>query len=70
VFGIAGYRHPGIKRGWRFWALFPVGLIVSAVTFPLSMVMSLGDMKEEANNHVMVLRKPLIFPPAGGSTGT
>jgi hypothetical protein len=23
------------------------------------MLMSFGDMKEEANNHVMVLRKPL-----------
>ncbi|MEO5843181.1 MAG: methyltransferase domain-containing protein [Acidimicrobiales bacterium] len=59
VFGIAGYQQPGIRRGWRFWALFPVGLMVSAVVFPLSMLMSLGDMKEEANNHVMVLRKPL-----------
>jgi hypothetical protein len=39
--------------------LFPVGLIVSAIVFPLSLLMSLGDMKEEANNHVMVLRKPL-----------
>jgi SAM-dependent methyltransferase len=59
VFGVSGYRHPGVSRGWRFWALFPVGLLVSAIVFPLSMLMSLGDMKEEANNHVMVLRKPL-----------
>ena len=59
VLGVAGYRHPGVGRGWRFWALFPVGLVVSAVVFPLSMLMSFGDMKEEANNHVMVLRKPL-----------
>ena len=66
VFGVAGYRQPGITRGWRFWALFPVGLFVSAITFPLSMIMSLGDMEEEANNHVMVLRKPLILLPAGG----
>jgi SAM-dependent methyltransferase len=57
--GVEGYHHPGVRRGWRFWALFPVGVIVSAIVFPLSMLMSLGDMKEEANNHVMVLRKPL-----------
>ena len=57
--GVGGYQHPGVRRGWRFWALFPVGLIVSAVVIPLSMLMSLGDMTEEANNHVMVLRKPL-----------
>ena len=30
VVGIAGYRHPGVNRGWRFWTLFPVGLMVSA----------------------------------------
>jgi SAM-dependent methyltransferase len=57
--GLAGYKHPGAKRSLRFWLLFPIGLIISAITFPLAMVMSLGDMDEEANNHLMVLRKPL-----------
>lgn len=55
--GIGGYAHPGVRRGWRFWALFPLGVITSVVTFPLAMVLSLGDLEEEANNHLMVLRK-------------
>lgn len=56
--GARGYAQPGVRRGWRFWALFPVGLLVSAVTFPLAMLMSLGDMEEEANNHLVVFGKP------------
>jgi SAM-dependent methyltransferase len=54
---IDGYAHPDAKRGWKFWALFPLGLVVSAVTFPFAMLLSAGDLEEEANNHVMVLRK-------------
>jgi len=57
--GMAGYKHPGARRSVRFWLLFPVGVVVSAITFPLAMLMSLGDMEEEANNHLMVLRKPV-----------
>jgi SAM-dependent methyltransferase len=55
--GVDGYKDPQAKRGWRFWALFPLGVVVSVVTFPFAMLLSTGDLKEEANNHVMVLRK-------------
>jgi SAM-dependent methyltransferase len=54
---VDGYAHPDVRRGWKFWALFPLGLLVSAVTFPFAMLLSTGDLEEEANNHVMVLRK-------------
>ncbi|MGH9184315.1 MAG: hypothetical protein ACRD0U_00620, partial [Acidimicrobiales bacterium] len=57
-FGVAGYKHPGGRRSWRFWALVPLGFVVSGIVFVLALVMSLGDMDEEANNHLMVLRKP------------
>ena len=57
AFGIGGYAHPGVRRGWKFLALFPIGVITSAVTFPLAMLLSLGDLEEEANNHLIVLRK-------------
>jgi len=57
AFGIGGYAHPGVRRGWRFWALFPIGVLTSVVTFPLAMLLSLGDLEEEANNHLIVLRK-------------
>jgi SAM-dependent methyltransferase len=55
--GVNGYRHPGVRRGWRFWALFPVGVLTTIVTFPLAMLLSLGDLEEEANNHLVVLRR-------------
>jgi hypothetical protein len=57
AFGVDGYAHPGVRRGWRFWALFPLGVAVSAITFPLAMLLSFGDLEEEANNHLVVLRK-------------
>ena len=60
AFGVNGYRHPGVRRGWRFWALFPVGVVTTIVTFPLAMLLSLGDLEEEANNHLMVLRRPAV----------
>jgi SAM-dependent methyltransferase len=56
AFGVDGYAHPGARRGWRFWALFPVGIIVSVVTFPFAMLLSFGDLEEEANNHLIVFR--------------
>lgn len=58
AFGVGGYAHPGVRRGWKFWALFPFGVLTSMVTFPLAMVLSVGDLEEEANNHLLVLRVP------------
>lgn len=46
------------RRSWRFWALLPLQIVASAVIFPTAMLLSLGDVKEEANNHLFVLRKP------------
>ena len=57
AFKVDGYAHPGVRRSARFWALFPLGVAVSAITFPLAMLLSAGDLEEEANNHLMVLRK-------------
>lgn len=57
-FGVPGYAHPGVRRPLKFWLMLPVGAVVSAITFPLAMLMSWADMEEEANNHLMVLRKP------------
>jgi SAM-dependent methyltransferase len=58
AFGVGGFAHPGVRRGWRFWLLFPLGVITSVVMFPLAMLLSLGDLEEEPNNHLMVMRKP------------
>jgi SAM-dependent methyltransferase len=57
AFGVSGYAYRDARRGWRFWALFPLGVVVTVVTFPFAMLLSAGDLEEEANNHLMVLRK-------------
>jgi SAM-dependent methyltransferase len=58
TFGVAGFRHEGARRTPLFWALLPVGLVVSAVMVPVTMLLGLADLEEEPNNHLMVLRKP------------
>ena len=55
---VPGHHEPAARRGWRFWALAPVAAVTTAIMFPLAMLLSLADIEEEANNHLMVLRRP------------
>jgi SAM-dependent methyltransferase len=57
VFGLEGYRDRRLRRGWRFWILQPFAAVVAVVLFPVALLLSLGDLQEEANNHVVVLGK-------------
>lgn len=51
-------RDPELhSRGVLFWLLLPVQVVVSAIFFPIALLLSLGDIREEANNHLIVLRK-------------
>jgi SAM-dependent methyltransferase len=56
-------RHPYYldpkfkKRGVFFWILFPIQLLVGAFFFAVSMILSVSDIKEEANNHLFVAVK-------------
>jgi len=60
VFNLHQTRDPELgKRRWSFWLAFPFQLLVSLVLFPVSLLLSLGDISEEANNHLVVMRKPL-----------
>jgi len=56
--GVSGYSLPGQRRGWRYWVLFPFGLVPSGVVVPLALALSVADLDEEANNHLIVLRRP------------
>jgi SAM-dependent methyltransferase len=58
VLRVPGHHDPDARRGPLFWALAPLGLVVSIVVFPLAMLLSLADLDEEANNHLVVLRVP------------
>ena len=56
-------RHPYYfdpkfkKRGLFFWILFPIQLIFGALIFVVSLFLSITDIKEEANNHLIVAVK-------------
>ena len=56
-------RHPYYfdakfkKRGVFFWILFPIQLLVGALFFVVSLFLSISDIKEEANNHLIVAVK-------------
>jgi SAM-dependent methyltransferase len=45
------------KRGVFFWILFPIQLLVGAFFFAVSLILSVSDIKEEANNHLIVAVK-------------
>lgn len=45
------------SRGYIFWLLFPLQILVVIVFLPLSLLLSIGDIKEEANNHLIVALK-------------
>jgi SAM-dependent methyltransferase len=45
------------KRGILFWILFPIQLLVAILFFVVSLILSISDIKEEANNHLIVAVK-------------
>ena len=64
-FVLQASRRPGmsdsaIKRRPMFWLLLPVQLLFAAIATPICMLLSMGDLQEEPNNHTLVVRKPDI----------
>ena len=50
------------KRGWFFWATLPLQIVTAAVFFPIAMLLSFGDIKEESNNHLLtVIKSAKVF---------
>lgn len=47
-----GYRRPAL-----FYVLFPLMALTALIGIPLCLLLSLGDLAEEANNHLVVVRK-------------
>jgi len=55
-------RVPGMstaedRRGAAFYLLVPFMLLYAAISLPVMMLFSLGDLTEEPNNHLVVARK-------------
>jgi SAM-dependent methyltransferase len=58
VMGHTYYQDPKFKRrGFLFWILFPIQLLFTALFFVVSLILSISDVKEEANNHLIVAIK-------------
>lgn len=62
-FFFAAFRAPGYstaedRRGPLFYLLLPFMCLYAALSVPICLLLSLGDLTEEANNHLVVARKP------------
>jgi hypothetical protein len=53
-----GMSDKRIRRKRKFWILLPLQALYAAVSIPICMLLSLGDLEEEPNNHLVIARKP------------
>jgi SAM-dependent methyltransferase len=54
---VKGTTVPEVRRSRAFYLLYPAMAAVAAAGIPLSMLLSLGDLPDEPNNHLCVVRK-------------
>lgn len=59
AFRVPSFSSPEFKRGKAFYVLIPFMCIYALMSIPVCALFSLGDLSEEPNNHLAVLRKPL-----------
>ncbi len=48
----------GAARSGLFYLLYPVMILYALLNIPVCLLLGLGDLSEEANNHLVVVRKP------------
>ncbi len=53
-----GMSDPEIRRGFLFYVLFPWQALFACCAIPICLILSLGDLGEEPNNHLAIVRKP------------
>mgnify|MGYP001158096764 CR=1 FL=1 len=51
------FTYTEAKRNFIFYLLLPLAVIFIVLAFPTTLLLSLGDIEEEANNHLFVFRK-------------
>jgi SAM-dependent methyltransferase len=54
---INGWSSPEFKRNFAFYLLYPLMLLYTVISLPIIAVLSLGDLKEDATNHLIVAKK-------------
>ncbi len=57
AFGMKSLVIPGLRRSPLFYLLLPVQVVLAVVLIPVCMILSLGDLPEEPNNHLLVAKK-------------
>jgi SAM-dependent methyltransferase len=55
---VGSMSAPEFRRPWLFYPLYPFMLLFAFIAFPICLFLSLGDLTEEPNNHLVVARKP------------
>jgi SAM-dependent methyltransferase len=58
AFRASGYSTAEDRRGPLFYLLLPLMCLYAALSVPVCLLLSLGDLSEEPNNHLVVARKP------------
>jgi SAM-dependent methyltransferase len=56
AFRVPGMSESRIRRGPLFYLLFPLQALWALLTIPVCLFLSLGDLAEEPNNHLVVAR--------------
>ncbi len=54
---LKGMSGPEFQRSLAFYLLLPFMVVYAAVSIPICLLFSLGDLEEEPNNHLVVVRK-------------
>ncbi len=57
-FRVAGMSDPACRRNALFYPLFPLMALYALLSLPFCLLLALGDLSEEPNNHLVVARKP------------
>lgn len=54
---VKGMSDASIRRSALFWLLLPLMVLWALVSLPVCLLLSLGDLQEEPNNHLAVARR-------------
>ncbi len=57
---LKGYSTPECRRNFLFYLLYPFMILFTLICFPFCLLLSLGDLTEEPNNHLVVVKKTNI----------
>ncbi len=56
-FRVKGMTAPGIKRNLFYYLFYPLMVGWALISIPINMFLSLGDLSEEPNNHLVIVKK-------------